>query len=610
MALNSHSRLNSNRKGIPAANINMAMEMETSRSNSTVSVSLKEKEEQRQAHTSDSESPTVPQGEAQSQAGSDSRGSGDNSPIDGEWISGFPLFMVISGVTLVVFLMLLDTSIIATAVPKITNQFHSLDDVAWYGSAYTLASCALQPLTGKFYTHFKSKVVFLSFFALFEVGSLVSALANSSKMLIVGRAVSGMGTSGMVNGALTIIAGAVPMHKRPAMVGIMMGLCQLGLVLGPLVGGAFTTYSTWRWCFYINLPIGALVAVLLLFTRIPEQRKKLPALTVLPTFFQTFDLIGFALFAPAAIMFLLALEYGGNEYPWSDSRVIGLFVGGGATAIVFLGWEYYKGKEAMIPFHLVTQRIAYSSYLTMAAVFGLTMVTAFYLPIYFQAVKGETALDSGVNLLPSILAQLVAAVLSGVLIGKLGFYLPWAIVGGLFCAVGAGLLSMLTPTTSTAAWAGYQILLGLGRGMSTQAPMLAVQTNISPDDVSTAMAILTFSQTFGGSVFLALGSVVFTAGLKDQIPRFAPSVDPNEVIAAGATGFRDIVSAEELQGVLKGYSRSVGWVFYLSAGLCVVQFGASWGMGWVDLRKKKGEVAAAPVKAEGKVGDEEKGVAA
>ncbi|KAL3486545.1 major facilitator superfamily domain-containing protein [Aspergillus germanicus] len=531
-----------------------------------------------------------------------------DNPAPEEWISGIPLFMVISGVTLVVFLMLLDTSIVATAVPKITNHFHSLQDVAWYGSAYTLASCALQPLTGKFYTYFKSKVVFLSFFLLFEVGSLISGVANSSKMLIIGRAISGMGTSGMVNGALTIIAGSVPMHKRPALIGIMMGLAQLGLVLGPLIGGVLTDKASWRWCFYINLPIGGLVALLLVFTRVPEQRKKGRAVDVLPTFFKSFDLIGFVLFAPAAIMILLALEYGGNDYPWSDSRVIGLFVGGGATAIVFLAWEYRAGKDAMIPFHLITQRVAYYSYLNMCVLFGLTMVIAYYIPIYFQAVKGDSALTSGVNMLPNILAQLVTAVASGVLIGKLGYYIPWAVGGAVFCAVGAGLLGMLSPTTVTAAWAGYQIILGLGRGSSTQAPMLAVQSNISPDDVSTAMAILTFSQTFGGSIFLAIANVIFTAGLRDQIPRYAPNVNPEDVIASGATGFRDVIAAEDLAGVLRGYAKAVDWTMYLAAALCVVQFASSWGLGWKDVRKKKD--AAEESAKEGEERDIEKGVKA
>ncbi|KAL4982879.1 major facilitator superfamily domain-containing protein [Aspergillus falconensis] len=465
------------------------------------------------------------------------------APAPEEWISGAPLLLVSAGVTLVMFLMLLDTSIIST-------------------------------------------IVFLTFFAIFELGSVVCGVANSSMALIIGRAVSGMGTSGLINGALTIVAGAAPIHKRPTLLGIMMGFSQLGLVVGPLVGGAFTTYTTWRWCFYINLPIGGLVAILLVFTRIPEQRKKAPALSVLKTLHRTLDLVGFALFAPAAIMFLLALEYGGNEYPWNSSRVIGLFVGAGATALVFLGWEYYKGKEAMIPFHLLTVRIAYASYLSTGMIFGLTMAIAYYVPIYFQAVRDDSALMSGVNLLPYILGQVVAAVLAGILIGRLGYYIPFAIVGGVLSAVGSGLFSLLSPTTPTVAWAAYQIIIGLGRGVSTQPTLLAVQNGVAPDDLSTAMAILTFSQTFGGSVFLAVASVIFSEGLKSQIPRYAPGVDPQQVIAAGATGFRNIVRDGDLEGVLRGYSKAINWVFYLVTGLAVVQFGASWAIGWVDIRPK------------------------
>ncbi|KAL4767534.1 major facilitator superfamily domain-containing protein [Aspergillus nidulans var. acristatus] len=491
-----------------------------------------------------------------------------------EWVSGVPLLLVNAGLTLVIFLMLLDTSIVST-------------------------------------------IIFLTFFGIFELGAIICGVANSSMALIIGRAVSGMGTSGLINGGLTIIAGAPRAGGGPlltvlfvaALIGIMMGVSQLGLVLGPLVGGSFTTYTTWRWCFYINLPIGGLVAILLVFTRIPEQRRKPPALSVLPTLHKTLDLVGFVLFAPAAIMFLLALEYAGNEYPWSSSMVIGLFVGSGATALAFLSWEYRKGKEAMIPFHLLTIRIAYTSYVATGVMFGLTMAIAYYVPIYFQAVRDDSALMSGVNFLPYILGQLVAAVITGVLIGRLGYYLPFAIVGAVLSTVGSGLFSLISPTTPTVAWAAYQVILGLARGASTQPTLLAVQNGVAPDDLSTAMAILTFSQTFGGSVFLAVASVIFSEGLKSQIPRYAPGVNPQQVIAAGATGFRDIVRGEDLKGVLRGYARAINWVFYLVVGLSVVQFGVSWGIGWVDIRPKaKGETKKNGVE-DGKANDEEKGFA-
>ncbi|KAH8432705.1 uncharacterized protein LDX57_010332 [Aspergillus melleus] len=288
-------------------------------------------------------------------------------------------------------------------------------------------------------------------------------------MLIIGRAVGGMGGSGMINGALNIVAGAVPMQGRPPLIGIMMGVGQLGLVLGPLIGGAFTTYSTWRWCFYINLPIGGLVAVLLIFTKMPEQVPKRPPMEVFrDNFIRKFDFLGFALFAPAAIQLLLALQYGGHVYSWNSSRVIGLFCGSGATFIVFFLWEWREGDNAMIPLRILGRRIVWTSCILSMMFFGMTMVLAYYLPIYFQSVRGRTAIMSGVDLLANVISQLIAAVGSGILMGKIGYYLPWAVAGAVITTIGNGLLTTLSPTTSTGRWIGYQILTGFGRGICMQ----------------------------------------------------------------------------------------------------------------------------------------------
>jgi MFS family permease len=332
-----------------------------------------------------------------------------------EFITGFKLYAVICAVTLVAFLMLLDMSIIATAIPHITTQFHSLPDVGWYGASYLLASCSLQPLAGKFYTLFNNKWTFLIFFTVFELGSLISGVANSSNMLIVGRAIAGMGSAGMTNGALTIIAACVPLQKRPIYLGFMMATAQTGIILGPLIGGLLTQYTTWRWCFYINLPLGGVVAAMLILISIPDKRAKSDEKLTYKTVAAKMDLLGFVVFAPAAIQCLLALEWGGTRYHWSSPTIIGLFCGAAGTLALFLFVEYRKGNAAMVPFFMIRQRIIACSCLVMFFFAGSMFILTYYLPIYFQAVRAATPTMSGVYLLPSILTQIIFAMTSGAL---------------------------------------------------------------------------------------------------------------------------------------------------------------------------------------------------
>lgn len=234
-------------------------------------------------------------------------------------------------------------------------------------------------------------------------------------MLIVGRAVAGLGAAGIINGALTIISSCVPMKRRPALIGLTMGLTQLGVIAGPLIGGAFTSYTTWRWCFYINLPLGVFPLIILLLVQIPEQTPKKSPMIILSKLHRYLDLIGFIFFSAAVLQLLLALQYGGSQYPWNSSPVIGLFCGSVATFIVWLIWNYSKGEDALIPASMIGQREVWSSGIYQSLVVSAMYGATFYLPIYFQAINQATAILSGVYLLPAILSQLVAAGLSGLL---------------------------------------------------------------------------------------------------------------------------------------------------------------------------------------------------
>ncbi|KAK6223953.1 hypothetical protein LQW54_000099 [Pestalotiopsis sp. IQ-011] len=517
---------------------------------------------------------------------------------DTKYISGFRLAAVIGSITMVVFILLLDVSIIATAIPKITSDFHSLDDVGWYAAAYQLASATLQPLTGKFYTHFSTKWVFVFFLFLFEIGSFICGVSTSSIMFIIGRVVAGLGGSGLINGALTMVSGAVPVERRAFHTSLMMGIGQLGLISGPLLGGVFTQYTTWRWCFYINLPAGAIAACILVALDIPDLTKKEKfGLALIRKVIPQLDLLGFALLAPTSVMFLLALQLGGNEYEWGSACIVGLFFGSGVLAIIFVIRESRVGDKAMIPAKIITQRIAISSAVQGMFLFGTVTVASYYFPIYFQAVKGAGPALSGVYLLPSIFSQLALVVSSGWLVSKLGYYLPWPIASGVLSSIGNGLVSTFSPTTETAKWVGYQILLGAGRGAGMQMAMIAIQTGLPGYHIPVAIAFQVFCQNMLGSILLVVASTIFNQSLATELPKHAPSVTPEAASSAGgsAEAVRGLLpeGSPELEGLLLSFSNSVDHVFIMLAVCSIASFVAAFFMGWTDTRKKKGPVKGA-----------------
>ncbi|ROW03046.1 hypothetical protein VMCG_05700 [Cytospora schulzeri] len=506
----------------------------------------------------------------------------------GEYVTGVKLGVIVAAVALASFLMLLDTMIVSTAIPSITDTFHSLADVGWYASAYQFGSAAPQPLTGRIYTFFNTKWTFLVFFAIFEIGSVLCGAADSSAMFIVGRFIAGLGASGLRNGSITIVSSCAPLEKRPALIGLTMGFNLLGLVVGPLIGGAFTTYATWRWCFYVNLPCGALTALGILFLRIPEQTTKPAPWSLVPKLYHHLDLMGFVLFAPAILQLLLALQFGGVNYPWDSSQVIGLFCGAAATIVVWFFWNRYRGDDAMLPYSMIRRRDVLASGIYEAFLMASVYGGIYFLPIYFQAVKGASAMLSGVYLLPMIIAQLFVAGAAGGAVTKIGYVIPVAVFSTVFLSIGSGLYSILQPHSSTGKWVGFQILAGVGSGAGLQLAIMAVQAAMAGEDLSSGIAFIMFSQSLGPTVVLTLCNIIFDTSLQSKITQHAPQANATAILDAGATGFRAIVSPADLPGVLDAYADSLDRVFYLVAALAAACGIFLWGMGWHDLRKKEG----------------------
>jgi MFS family permease len=246
-----------------------------------------------------------------------------------------------------------------------------------YGSAYLLTACGFQLIFGKLYTFYPLKWVFLIALGIFEIGSLVCGAAPTSTDLIIGRAVAGLGSAGIFSGAILIIAQSVPLHRRPVYTGIISAMYGIASVAGPLMGGAFTDILTWRWCFYINLPFGGFAAVFILLL-LPEPKKDRPARLSLKEQILQMDVEGSLCFLPGVIALLLALQWGGSKYAWSDGRIIGLFIVFGVLLIAFVAIQVWKQEKATVPPRVFMNRSIWSCALYITCFGGSFFIILYY----------------------------------------------------------------------------------------------------------------------------------------------------------------------------------------------------------------------------------------
>ncbi|KAJ5166138.1 uncharacterized protein N7482_004919 [Penicillium canariense] len=506
-----------------------------------------------------------------------------------EYPSAMRLVLITIALCCCVFCVALDNTIIATAIPKITDQFNSLDDVGWYGSSYLLTTCAVTLMFGKFYTFYSIKWIYLLALCIFEVGSLVCAVTPNSVGLICGRAIAGLGAAGLFSGSILIITQSVPLVKRPMYTGLVGSMFGIASVAGPLMGGAFTDKVTWRWCFYINLPIGAVTFLFILFFF--KAPKALKATKGWKEQIAEFDLLGSLFFLPAIICLLLALQWGGTKYPWSDARIIALFVVFGVLIIVFIGLQWWGQERATVPPRLIKNRNVWGSAWYALAIGAAYFVLTYYLPIWFQAIKGATAVKSGIMNLPTIISVVVVSILAGGLVTACGYYTPFMIASSIIMTIGAGLLSTLEVDSGHPKWIGYQALFGIGLGLGMQQPMIVAQTALSAGDVPSGTAIVMFAQTLGGSIFISVAQNVFQNQLFQNLRVDAPSANAAELVSAGATMLRSVVSGPVLERVLVAYNDAITQTFYVAVAMGALSLFGPIFIEWLSVKGKKVEMA-------------------
>ncbi|KAI6883300.1 MFS transporter [Hortaea werneckii] len=511
-----------------------------------------------------------------------------------EYPKAMKLALITIALCLSVFCMALDNTIISTAIPRITDEFKAINDVGWYGSAYLLTTCAFQLFFGKLYTFFSLKWVYLIAIIIFEVGSVVCGAAPNSTALIIGRAVAGLGSAGIFAGAVLIVSNTVPLKQRPTYMGLIGGMYGIASVAGPLMGGAFTDKVSWRWCFYINLPIGAVTVAFIALFYHPTKTARAKALAGgWRKNLEQFDVFGTIIFLPMIVCLLLALQWGGSKYPWSSGRVIALLVVFGVLLLIFLAIQFWKQDNATVPPRVFKQRSVAA-----AAWFGASLGAAFflfvyYLPIWFQAIKGTSAVGSGIRNIPMILSLVVVSMVCGATVTVVGYYTPFVILSTVLMAIGAGLLSTLETDTGSGKWIGYQIIFGAGVGFGMQQTLIAVQTVLPKQDIPIGTAIIMFCQTLGGALFISVAQNVFTNRLLSNLKDVVPDLNSGLVLATGATSLKTVIPHEYLSGVQSAYNASLMSTFYVATAMAALSIFGSAAFEWKSVKGKKIEMAAA-----------------
>ncbi|WQF83420.1 Putative major facilitator superfamily, MFS transporter superfamily [Colletotrichum destructivum] len=494
-------------------------------------------------------------------------------------------WLVILSNFVAMFLVALDRTIIATAIPRITDEFQSLGDIGWYGSAYMLTTAASQLVFGRIYKFYNLRVSFLSSILIFEIGSLICGVAPSSPVLIAGRAIAGIGSAGIFTGAMMVMIPMVPLHKRPMFQGIFGMVFGLASVIGPLVGGGFTGTVTWRWCFYINLPVGGVAFVFLFFMlKAPKRQPQEPA-----TLFQHFkrlDPLGSLFFLPSIVSLLLALEWGGSEYEWNDGRIIALFVIFGVGFIAFATVQVLMPQTATVPVRIIKQRTMLAGAFFMLFLAGSMMLAVYYLPIWFQAVQGADPVDSGIYTIPLVLSIVVSSIISGGMTQKIGYYVPSMILCPSIMSVGLGLMSTFQPGISSGHWIGYQFLTGFGLGFGMQTVGLAVQAVLPKEDVSTGVSISFFSQQLGAAVFVSVGQSILSNMLVSELSGI-PGLPAQAIVNTGATKLHSEVPAEFIDVVVRAYNYACTRIFLAGMGLSLATLACALCMEWRNIKKNK-----------------------
>ncbi|KAJ5584472.1 uncharacterized protein N7459_004272 [Penicillium hispanicum] len=496
----------------------------------------------------------------------------DSSPAVSERTSASPrsrlqIAVVLSSLCAAVFVAALDVTIITTSLPSIAGHFHSSSGYTWIGSSYILANSATIPSWGKVSDIWGRRPLLLVANAIFFVGSLICSVGDTMSLFLFGRAVQGLGAAGLLTLVNICVCDLFSMRDRGLYFGLTSVVWALACGIAPVLGGVLTERASWRWCFWINLPITGLVFLLLWFT-LKLDTPHTPIWDGL----KAVDWTGCMFVIGSTIMLLLGLDFGGVTHPWDSATVICLIVFSAVALGLFVVNEWKLVKYPIIPLVLFRDRSGIASFLVCFCHGFIFMGEAYYLPLYFQAVLGATPIMSGVYLLPLVLSISIFAALTGLFIQKTGKYVPAVWVGLALLALGVGLLINLEPTANWGKILGFQIISGAGVGLNFEGPLLALQAVVGAENTATATASIGFVRSLSTAVSVVIGAVVFQNQMAREGPRIANVLGQelaSQLADGGATANIDLINALPIAQKMvaqQAFYRSLRtmWIMYVA----------------------------------------------